>query len=91
MTSDDRRGWDWFGPTQPSVPTAAAEQFQDCFKSLTGRAVLRHLRQHFIERRLSASASSDELRHLEGARCAIAYIERLAALSSTNSKERADD
>lgn len=83
MKNEISGGWDWFEGSNKPHEDQAVRWFQDCFSSPSGKAVLSHLRKHFLERRLAATASSDELRHLEGARCAIAYIERLALASST--------
>lgn len=88
MTSQDLSGWDWLSCSVPRAQDAYAPAFQDCFKTPAGVAVLKHLRQHFLERRAGPAASDSELRHLEGARHAIAYIERLAQFRAT---DRNDD
>lgn len=70
-------GWDWFerdqahvaGPDHELVLAAAR-----CFGGADGEITLEHLRHLFLDRRLPPSASDAELRHLEGQRCAIAYL-----------------
>lgn len=71
-------GWEWFAAGEPA-PAAGEElelcrAFARCFASGAGRSVLDHLRRTVLERRLAPSASDAELRHLEGQRCAVAYI-----------------
>lgn len=70
-------GWDWFeqdhaaaaGPDHELVLAAARS-----FAGPDGELTLDHLRRLFLDRRLPPSASDAELRHLEGQRCAIAYL-----------------
>lgn len=69
-------GWDWFDQARPTagpeheVALAAARSFAGA----DGATTLDHLRRLFLDRRLPPSASDAELRHLEGQRCAIAYL-----------------
>ena len=81
-------GWDWFKASPANSNGSVTQQFQECFRTPSGKAVLDHLKRHFLERRLSANASDAELRHFEGARCAIAYIDRLAKPLSLNDREQ---
>ncbi|MEZ5823462.1 MAG: hypothetical protein R3C97_01575 [Geminicoccaceae bacterium] len=83
MSSMDggRSGWSWFENREDtqSENDGLRDLFEATFATRPGRIVLAHLRQLFIERRVPPSATDAELRHVEGARAAIAYIERLAA------------
>lgn len=90
MILPQAEGWDWFASPSTKPKDETAKVFVDCFATPSGKVVLAHLRKHILERRLPGSASADELRHLEGERSAIAYIERLAHSAATPSKEEAD-
>ena len=76
----ERHGWLWFSTIDevPGDDDRLRDLFEATFRTPSGTAVLAHLRRTFLERRLSPSASNEELRHREGSRAAIAYIERLA-------------
>jgi hypothetical protein len=72
-------GWAWFAPDAAPVEPdpgelALCRAFARCFAGADGRVVLEHLRRTVLERRLPASASDAELRHLEGQRCVVAQI-----------------
>ena len=71
-------GWGWFeASANDETETADRElcrSFARCFKDSDGDLVVRHLKQMFLDRRLSASASDAELRYVEGQRSAIAHI-----------------
>lgn len=71
-------GWGWFdADTDGQSPIEAddlARCFARCFNGVDGEAVLRHLRQTFLNRRLGPSASDAELRFLEGQRSVAAHI-----------------
>jgi hypothetical protein len=75
-------GWAWFDADPPAPPQDddLANAAAACFSGRHGRTLIHHLRSHFLDRRLSPSASDAELRHVEGQRCAIAYLLRLAHL-----------
>ncbi len=56
-----------------------ARVFARCFRGRNGARVLGHLRAVTVERRLGPEASEALLRHLEGQRHLVAYIESLVA------------
>lgn len=81
-------GWDWFeadqsaAEAQPDTATAESElatAFARCFLSADGRQVLKHLRQLTLERALGPQASEALLRHVEGQRQLLLYIEAFVA------------
>lgn len=73
-------GWSWFDPVRAAsadddvVQKAATA----CFAGRQGAILMRHLEAMFLDRRMPATATDAELRHLEGQRTAIDYLKRLA-------------
>lgn len=55
--------------------------FARCFKSREGQIVLSHLRRLTLERYFGPEVSSDVLRHLEGQRHLVGYIQSLAEVN----------
>lgn len=72
-------GWAWFEPSiraaEPSDVVCRA--FRACFAGPHGEAALTHLRRVFLDRRLPPAASDAELRHVEGQRSVVAYVQAL--------------
>lgn len=82
MSARDREyqgGWAWFEPevraTEPGE--AVCRAFHACFAGPQGEAALAHLRRVFLDRRLPPAASDAELRHVEGQRSVVAYVQAL--------------
>lgn len=74
MTTDMHELWPWTEvPSEPDSDPIALT-FARCFGGEDGERVIAHLRARFLDRRLPPSASDAALRHLEGARTAIAHI-----------------
>ena len=73
--------WEWIqSVAAPPIENRRLEEiFVTTFSTPPGRAALAHLREVFLERRIAPDRSDAELRHHEGSRSAIAYIERLAS------------
>jgi len=61
-------GWDWFETDRTQ------RSFARCFNGTDGVAVVDHLRQTILDRRLGPRASDAELRFLEGQRSVVAHI-----------------
>ena len=82
MRSPDTRptGWDWLDgqADNRSTEREVKELFEATFAGRAGQLALAHLKLVFLDRRISPSSSNEMLRHFEGARAAIAYIDRLA-------------
>jgi len=79
VTDNPLEGWDWFEPLAANTErTAVQDAFVRAFASDAGRQVLSYLRQVTIERRLPPDAPAALLRFVEGQRCLVAQIERLA-------------
>lgn len=57
------------------------QAFAKCFISREGGIVLSFLRRITLERYLGADSTSDELRHLEGQRHLVSYMQSLAELN----------
>jgi len=79
VSAPDASGWAWL-ETAPANAEATSELCRAAAASLGtpgGRAVLRHLRQSFLDRRLGPTASDAELRHVEGQRSVVAHLLRL--------------
>jgi hypothetical protein len=74
-------GWSWLraGPVDRAPPDEIAVSFAACFASRHGEQVLAHLRARFLDRRCPPGVGDAELRHVEGERCAIAYVLALVA------------
>lgn len=78
MSSAPDPGWGWFddaasapsGRDQPEL----CRTFARCFSGHDGQRVIEHLTKAILNRRLGPQAGDAELRHLEGQRCAVAYI-----------------
>jgi len=76
MSDRQSGGWGWFDSAPTTLPSAVSEAYRQCFATPSGRAVLRHLREMYLERRLGPDSSDAQLRYFEGARMVVAYIER---------------
>lgn len=79
MSAPEGPGWAWL-ETAPVGAGASSELCRAAAASLGtpgGRAVLRHLRQSFLDRRLAPTATDAELRHVEGQRSVVAHLLRL--------------
>lgn len=78
-------GWEWFEPDDRDggegngSDPALAIAFARCFADADGRRVLQHLRALTGGRALAPAASDAALRHLEGQRALVLYIEALTA------------
>jgi hypothetical protein len=73
-------GWAWFMPGASADDTAhdaVAQAASRCFRGEDGRRVLAHLCALTIQRRLPAECSEAMLRHLEGQRHLVAYLDAL--------------
>ncbi len=74
-------GWEWFqgDPTLKNKGTYGDQTikhaFARCFSSREGQEVLAHLKTLTLERTLGPNASDSILRHLEGQRQLVAYID----------------
>ena len=84
MSPDPRDGWRWFeapATGHADVPPNAelAHAFARCFGSPEGETALRHLADMTLRRALGPDASDAQLRHLEGQRQLVAYVQALAA------------
>ena len=88
MAAPERRdgpGWAWFDAPdqlqqqqQPVEPAReVCRSFLACFADAQGEAALHHLRRVFLDRRLPPSATDAELRHVEGQRSVVAYVQAL--------------
>lgn len=79
MQDSDETGWAWFDGVPKSVDgTDIRASFVRTFNSHSGRQVLAHLRAATIERRAPPETPECVLRHLEGQRCLVQLIERMA-------------
>lgn len=71
-------GWDWFEAKSAEAASGErddlARSFARCFSGGDGVAVISHLRQTILDRRLGPRASDAELRFLEGQRSVVAQI-----------------
>ena len=88
MPDDKNDGWGWFDAVENTVPRAIGnlENGDDlpalaarCFKGDDGRRLLTYLRKITLERGLAPGVSEALLRHLEGQRQLVKYIEGLVA------------
>ena len=79
-------GWSWFREPLREDPAAAhpgqvdadlARAFVRCFREPDGERVLAHLRAVTLERALGPQTPDGQLRHLEGQRQLVAYIQSL--------------
>lgn len=81
MTAEHAWPWPERRPSQ-TVTEADPEltrAFARCFSGTDGERVLAHLTRTILDRRLGPDARAAELRHLEGQRCAIAYLIAMVA------------
>ncbi len=85
---DNDTGWAWFErPSSRSDETLAANQanldlaraFARCFREEDGRRILEHLHEITIRRALGPGATDALLRHVEGQRHLLAYVNALIA------------
>lgn len=84
-------GWEWFSTSQTNqseeTETAANREltvlFTRTFSRDDGARVLEHLKSMTKERTLGPEVSDAALRHLEGQRNLVSYIERLIARGRT--------
>jgi hypothetical protein len=76
-------GWAWFDlPAEvDEPPDAVRRSAAACLGGPHGAVLVRHLRQLFLDRRLSPAASDAELRHLEGQRSVVSHLLQLAERS----------
>ena len=73
-------GWDWFGADHAIDESALDELAQAaarCLRGADGQRLLAHLRAITIERHLAPECSGRTLRHLEGQRHLVAYLDSL--------------
>ena len=82
MSSPDQ-GWAWFdgfgadplaGPVVETVNSDLARAFARCFRGDDGSRVIDHLRAITFGRALGPGASDAQLRHTEGQRQLVAYV-----------------
>ena len=73
---DGLAGWEWFEAIDAEKidDNALMKSFARCFGGRDGVAVVEHLRQSILDRRLGPRASDAELRFLEGQRSVVAHI-----------------
>jgi len=75
---DSPLGWAWFETGLPQTKATEngdlAQSFARCFAGIDGIAVINHLRQTILDRRMGPCASDAELRFLEGQRSVVAHI-----------------
>ena len=73
---DGLAGWDWFeaNGSEKTEDSDLTRSFARCFNGSDGVAVVDHLRQTILDRRLGPRASDAELRFLEGQRSVVAHI-----------------
>ncbi len=90
QTEDRTAGWAWFdtGPEADGEAVAgAADELAKtaarCFRGRDGTGLLAHLRRATIERTIAPDAPEARLRHLEGQRHLVRYIEALVAAGGT--------
>lgn len=62
-------------PLDDQGAVVLAHAFTRTFGGRDGQIVLRHLRRVFLARRVASTASDSELRHVEGQRSVVAYVE----------------
>ena len=77
--ADLPQGWDWLESDGARLdpPAELSRCAAACFGSPSGRLVLRHLQRLFADRRLPASATDAELRHVEGQRSVVSHLLQL--------------
>jgi hypothetical protein len=88
MPNDISDGWGWFDAADNMAPQANGMPANGddlpalaarCFKGEDGRRMLSYLRKITLERGLAPGVSEALLRHLEGQRQLVKYIEALVA------------
>lgn len=90
MTAADFDGWAWFqsetaGAAQSLTRESLAEKDElpgmaaRCFRDGDGEQLITHLRRITVERCLAPGVSDSILRHLEGQRHLVRYLEMLIA------------
>lgn len=86
MPQANTDGWGWFaesGDGQPAILDADDEAIDlpklaaRCFRGADGQRLLAHLRRITVERAFAPDASARRLRHLEGQRHIVRYLEAL--------------
>lgn len=80
--SAENAGWDWFAAAAAGDDGAIESIARDaarCLASVEGARLLAHLREITIERRLAPAAGEAVLRHIEGQRHLVAYLEAMRA------------
>ncbi|MCW9035581.1 MAG: hypothetical protein OQK35_05665 [Alphaproteobacteria bacterium] len=79
-------GWEWFQSSDLKVNSRtnsdqmqgdAKRFFARCFSTPEGQKVLAHLKTLTLERTLGPNATDSMLRHLEGQRQLVSYIDNL--------------
>jgi len=77
--SESPAGWAWFDRSSEAAraPDELCHDAAACLGSRHGQALLRHLQQLFLDRRLSPTATDAELRHVEGQRSVVSHMLRL--------------
>lgn len=81
--SDDKDGWAWFatdnnqgvGETLPDIGKELTQNYARCFSTVDGQKVLTHLRAITLNRALGPKSKSSLLRHLEGQRQLVSFVE----------------
>jgi len=88
MPGSESDGWDWFHPAEtPGMPETVASLPRNeltalaarCFRGRDGSRLIGHLRALTLERALGPAAPEAQLRHLEGQRQLVRYLETLVA------------
>jgi hypothetical protein len=88
MSDNINDGWGWFEAAENIAPRAAGMLTNGdalpalaarCFKGDDGRRLLAYLRKITLERGLAPGVSEALIRHLEGQRQLVRYIEALVA------------
>ena len=72
-------GWSWLEPHGVRVepPAELCRSAAACLAGPNGSLLLRHLQRLFSDRRLPASATDAELRHVEGQRSVVTHLLQL--------------
>ena len=88
MPGSEHDGWDWFqvpegagalATVQPLSRDELAGLAARCFRGRDGNRLIGHLRALTLERALGPAAPEAQLRHLEGQRQLVRYLEALVA------------
>ncbi|MCW5773668.1 MAG: hypothetical protein KIT16_18645 [Rhodospirillaceae bacterium] len=82
MSREAPAAWPWppsaTGNGDPTAPELG-RVFARCFGTADGQAVLQHLLDLTLRRALGPEAGDAQLRHLEGQRQLVVYVQSLAA------------